>query len=523
MLQRARSEGCVSINRESFMSDSFVAAVQGPYSALANTLCLGAILRNDEVVDNLGVNIALKSMNRHGLIAGATGTGKTKTIQMLSEQLSSLGVPSLLMDIKGDLSGLALPGAPSDILIQRQKSLNLDYQPRAYPVELLAMGQQSGVKVRVTLTELGPLLFSKMLDLNETQTSILSILFQYAKEHDLLLLDLSDMKQLLSYAQQEGKATIEANYGGLASASLKSILRAIIELESEGGEALFGEPSFDVRDLLQVDAEGFGVISILRLINLQDKPKLFSTFMLGLLTAVYNTFPEIGDPEKPKLVIFMDEAHLIFNDASKALLNQLENMVKLIRSKGVGLVFCTQSPDDVPAGILSQLGLKIQHALRAFTAKDRKAIKLAAENFPVTSFYDTVSLLTSLGIGKALISALDANGQPTPLIAAMIRAPQSRMGALSDAEITQVVSQSHLVRKYETKLEHASALEKLKERRQQSASIPQKGSIPSGVKEVSAFETLSKNTLFRQAIRSIVRELTRAVLSALGIKKSGKK
>lgn len=508
------------------MAGSFSETIRPHYTATSGTICLGGVLYNDQPIENLQLNIALKSINRHGLIAGATGTGKTKTIQMLSEQLSSCGIPVLLMDIKGDLSGLAAPGEQTETIINREKMLGLDYKSAAYPVELLAMGNQPGIKVRATLLAFGPLLFSKMLDLNETQTSILSILFQYAEDNELLLLDLSDIKQLLNYAQGEGKALIESNYGGLAPSSIKSILRSIIELESQGGAELFGEPSFNVQDLLHINSQGMGVLSIMRLMNLQDQPKLFSTFMLGLLSAVYASFPEIGDPEKPRLVIFIDEAHLIFNHASKALLDKLDQMVKLIRSKGVGLIFCTQSPEDIPDGVLSQLGLKIQHALRAFTAKDRKAIKLAAENFPSTPFYDVASLLTSLGIGKALVSALDLNGQPTPLISAMMRAPQSRMGPLTEIEVSQLITNSVLVKKYDIRIDRESAMEKLKQQQQSNNTAaqqsPEKHEITSE-KASSTMEVLSKNTLFRQIIRSIVRELTRSVMVALGLKKSGKK
>jgi len=505
------------------MQNSFISSLTPYYEATPGTICLGGILHDDTLVDEIKLNIPLQSLNRHGLIAGATGTGKTKTIQMLSEQLSSQGISTLLMDIKGDLSGLAMPGDANETLLNRQKKLGLDYTPHAFPVELLAMGEQAGIKVRETLSEFGPLLFSKMLDLNDTQTSIISVLFQYAKDNNLLLLDLSDIKQLINHAQGEGKQTIEAQYGGLATASLKSILRYIIELEAQGGDKLFGEPRFDVHDLLQTDEQGAGVISILRLMNLQDKPKLFSTFMLGLLASVYSTFPEIGDVNKPKLIIFIDEAHLIFSHASKALLDQLESIVKLIRSKGVGLLFCTQSPEDIPDGILSQLGLKIQHALRAFTAKDRKAIKLVAENFPITPFYDTASLLTSLSTGSALVSALDTHGQPTPLVVSMIRAPESRMGPLTETELLHLVSQSALVKKYEQKIERTSAMEELKTRQVTQNSQPQDAQNKPSINDTSTIDSLSKNTLFRQIVRTIVREITNAIMVALGLKKSGRK
>lgn len=501
------------------MEDPFVAAIQSHYAQAPGTICLGGIYHESAIVKECMLAASLQSLNRHGLIAGATGTGKTKTIQMLAEQLSTHGISTLLMDIKGDLSGLAMPGEKNAQISDRQQSLNLPYHPQAFPVTLLAMGAQPGVKVRTTLVEFGALLFSKMLELNETQTSIMSILFQYAKDNQLLLQDLADIKALIQYAQSEGKANIEKTYGSIATVSLKSILRNIIELEAQGGHELFGSPSFDVGDLLQNNAAGYGVISILRLLNLQDKPKLFSTFMLGLLSSVYSKFPEVGDIAQPKLVIFIDEAHLIFSQASKALLTQLETIVKLIRSKGVGLIFCTQSPDDIPDTVLSQLGLKIQHALRAFTAKDRKAIKLAAENFPLTPFYDTVSLLTSLGIGQALVSALDNHGKPTPLVQAVMRAPESRMGPLSDEEITTLVNQSELVKKYDCRLEHASSATLLLKKHQETDSTPQDTKKTTPANQPSSIETLSKNTLFRQIVRAIVQEITKAVIAALGIKR----
>jgi DNA helicase HerA-like ATPase len=502
------------------MSNLFDDVMKAGYAPLPNSICLGGILGPEGEIAELNLNISLKSLNRHGLIAGATGTGKTKTIQMLAEQLSKEGIPSLLMDIKGDLSGLAMAGDLNEKVLKRQQQLALPFEPKAFPVELLSMAEEPGIAVRFTLIEFGSILLAKMLGINETQTSILSILFQYAEDNQLLLLDLSDLKQLLNYAQNEGKKEIESNYGGISSASLRAILRSVIELESQGGDALFGEPSFDVCDFLQRDNQGRGLIFILRLMNMQSKTKLFSSFMLGLLNAVYSTFPEIGDPDKPKLVLFIDEAHLIFSNASKALLNQLENTVKLIRSKGVGLIFCTQSPDDIPQNILGQLGLKIQHALRAFTAKDRKAIKLSAENFPISSYYDTVNLLTSLSIGKALVTSLDNSGQPTPLVAAMIRAPESRMGTLSKGEILDCVSHSALVQKYHNRLNRESAMEVLKKRhlqQQKQEALPK--IKKKQTKEVSAMETLSKNTLFRQVIRTITREVTRALMKMFRISK----
>ncbi|CEK09501.1 helicase HerA-like domain-containing protein [Legionella hackeliae] len=486
---------------------------------------LGGILLNDHLLPDAPVNLVLKAFNRHGLIAGATGSGKTKTMQVLSEQLSLAGVPSLVMDIKGDVSGLAVPGDATDALIARSQSLNLTYTPRAFPVEMLTLSDaHDGVPLRSTVTDFGPLLFSRMLDVNETQEGVITVLFEYAKIKSLPLIDLADIKALLQFVQTDaGKAEIESQFGGVPTASVGTIVRKIIELEAQGGSQFFGEPAFNVLDLVRTNAEGMGIVSILRLGDMQDKPKLFSTFMLKLLSDVYRLMPELGDPPKPKLVLFIDEAHLIFSNASKALLNLLDTMVKLIRSKGIGLIFCTQTPNDVPDSILSQLGLKVQHALRAFTAKDRKAMKLVAQNFPPSNYYETEQLLTALAIGEALVSALDAKGQPTPLIECMVRAPESRMGVLSPNELAQAVATSTLLPKYEKRQERSSAKEILLAEAAIHTQAKDSSTTDAKMKKTkedpSMVEQITKNTLFRQIIRQIFRDLTRSIMSALGVKK----
>lgn len=489
------------------------------------TVLLGGIIVDNHLIEKGPVNLLLKSFNRHGLIAGATGSGKTKTMQLLSEQLSLAGVPSLLMDIKGDVSGLAMPGESNDFLEKRAKSLNLDYKPRAFPVELLSLNGdvEEGVPLRSTVSDFGAVLFSRMLDLNETQTGVVTVLFEYAKTNNLALIDLADFRALLQFVQTDaGKAEIAANFGGVAATSVGAIVRKIIELEAQGGNQFFGEPAFNVMDLVRTNNEGLGIISILRLLDMQDKPKLFSTFMLKLLSDVYRQMPELGDPPKPKLVLFIDEAHLIFNNASKALLGLLDTMVKLIRSKGIGLIFCTQTPNDIPDSVLSQLGLKLQHALRAFTAKDRKAMKLVAQNFPPSDYYQTEQLLTALGIGEALVSALDAKGQPTALVECLVRAPESRMGILSPQEIKAVVAQSTLIPRYGKREERDSAREILAARKVEPDKNRKNSSAKgkaSKAEEESMVEKISKSTLFRQIIRQVMRDLTRAVLTALGIKR----
>ena len=439
--------------------EKFKEVIEAGYTVSGKYITLGGAMYEGKAISNLFVNIPLKNLNRHGLIAGATGTGKTKTLQALTENLSKEGVPTLLMDLKGDLSGIAAIGEEKSFIKERHSQINLPYTPEAFPVELLTISKQDGVRMRATVSEFGSVLLSRILDLSDVQEGVLAVVFKYCDDHQYPLLDLKDLKKVLQYATEEGKSEFESEYGRVAASSTSAILRKIVELENQGAELFFGERSFETEDLLHTDEKGRGVVNIIRLTDIQDRPKMFSTFMLCLLAEIYNTFPEIGDQEKPKLVIFIDEAHLIFNQASKALLNQLENIVKLIRSKGVGLIFCTQTPTDVPDAVLSQLGLKIQHALRAFTAKDRQAIKLTAQNYPETSFYNVPEYLTSLGTGEAFVTALDSKGRPTPLVATMMRAPMSRMDILTDTEIKALLDKSALKTKYNEVIDRESAYE----------------------------------------------------------------
>lgn len=501
--------------------EKFIELIQTSFPDAENTVVLGAAMLGGKAVEGLQIKIPLKSLNRHGLIAGATGTGKTKTLQMLAERLSEAGVPSCLMDLKGDLSGLAEAGKESPGLIERQQKIGIPFQSSAYPVEFLTLSKQPGVRLRSTLFEMGPILFSKMLGLNDTQAGIMAIIFKYCADNSLPLLDIADLKVLLNFITDEGKEDIQAEYGSLSKASVGAIRRKLVELEQQGAELFLGEPSFDVHDLMQTDINNHGKISILRLTDIQDRPKLFSSFMLSLLTELYQTLPEIGDPEKPKLVLFIDEAHLIFNDASGALLNKIENIVRLIRSKGVGLFFCSQSPSDIPEAILGQLGAKIQHALRAFTAKDRKAIKLAAQNYPDSEFYKTDELLTQLGIGEAAVTVLDSKGRPTPLARVLLQAPRSRMGVLTELEMQQIISNSILVSKYEKTIDRNSAKELLTERLKNEVNTSKTTSKRRRTKaeSESMLIKLSKNTMVRQIGRTIARETMRAIMSVLGIKK----
>lgn len=442
-------------------TQEFVEHISQAYNPKGDYIHLGAAMLNGETFADAAVKIPLKTMNRHGLIAGATGTGKSKTLQILAENLSQKGVPVLLMDVKGDLSGIAKPSKGEEFLHERHKKLGFPFESSKSPVEFLTISEQNGVRLRATVSEFGPILLSRILDVTPTQEGILAIIFKYCDDNHLPLLDLKDLKKMLQYVTDEGRETIENEYGRISSASTGAILRKIVALEQQGAERFFGERSFEVTDLTRKDENGHGYVNIMRLTDIQDKPKLFSTFMLSLLAEIYTTFPEEGDSDKPKLVLFIDEAHLIFKEASDALLNQIESIVKLIRSKGVGLYFVTQNPTDVPSEVLGQLGLKIQHALRAFTAKDRKAIKLSAENYPISKYYDTKNELTSLGIGEALVSALDEKGKPSALAATMLRAPMSRMDILTDSELEELIFQSKLRSKYNEEIDRESAYELL--------------------------------------------------------------
>ena len=484
--------------------DTFFKYITEGNTTKGDFISVGAAMLNGETITGAHVKIPLKTMNRHGLIAGATGTGKTKSLQVLSENLSDKGIPVLLMDIKGDLSGLAQPSPGHAKIDERHEKIGLPFEAKSFPVEILTLSEQDGVRLRATVSEFGPVLLSRILDLSETQSGVVAVIFQYCDDNKMPVLDLKDFKKILQYATQEGKDEFTEAYGRISTASTGAILRKIVELEQQGADLFFGETSFDVDDLLRVNNEGRGYINIMRLTDIQDRPKLFSTFMLSLLAEIYSTFPEQGDSDRPELIIFIDEAHLIFNEASKALLNQIESIVKLIRSKGVGLYFVTQNPTDVPEGVLGQLGLKIQHALRAFTAKDRKAIKLTAQNYPDSEYYDTTEVLTSLGIGEALVSALDEKGRPTPLAATMMRAPMSRMDVLTDTELSNLLSNSKLVKKYNETIDRESAYEMLNEKIELTETEEAKEKAES--KQRERYTTTRKST----AMNPIVKVLTSA-------------
>lgn len=480
------------------------------YTCKGEFITLGGAIFEGNPLANIHVNIPLKTLNRHGLIAGATGTGKTKTIQVLSEQLSQNGIPVLMMDIKGDFSGIAVPGEEKSFITERHSKIGLPYNTKGFPVELMTISEQNGVRLRATVSEFGPILFSRILDLNDTQAGVVAIIFKYCDDNKLPLLDLKDFKKVLQYSIEDGKPEFESEYGKISTSTTGTILRKIIELEQQDAELFFGEKSFEVEDLMRFDENGNGYVNIIRLTDIQDKPKLFSTFMLSLLAEIYNTMPEQGDTGRPELVIFIDEAHLIFDQASKALQDQIETIVKLIRSKGIGIYFITQNPTDVPNGVLAQLGLKIQHALRAFTANDRKAIKMTAENYPLSDYYKTDEVLTQLGIGEAFVTALNEKGIPTPLVATMLRAPMSRMDILTDPEIDACIAKSKLAKKYNELIERESAYEVLSQKMEQAKVMAEK-EMAENLKEKEA----NKKTSSKRSTNSTTNTVTKGVVKVL--------
>ena len=511
--------------------EAFIQAIKDGYTFKGESVKIGAAVLDGEVVAEATINLPLKTMNRHGLIAGATGTGKTKTLQVISEFLSDNSVPVLLMDIKGDLSGIAAEGATNDKVKDRYSKLNMEYKPALFPSELMTLTGQKGVHLRATVSEFGPVLLSKILGLNDTQGGVVAMIFKYCDDTKLPLLDLKDFIKVLQYIGDEGKAEIEKTYGKISTTSTGTILRKVIELQQQGADIFFGEKSFEVEDLMRMSDDGRGMINVLRVTDLQDKPKLFSTFMLQMLAELYAVCPEEGDLDKPKLVMFIDEAHLIFNEASEALLQQIETIVKLIRSKGIGIFFCTQNPMDVPASVLAQLGLKVQHALRAFTAADRKVIKQTSENYPETTFYKTEDLITQLGIGEALVTMLNEKGIPTPLAHVMLCAPRSRMDVLTDDEINSLTSKSKLVAKYNQVIDSESAYEiltaKLNAAAEQQQEETKEDKKSTTKEEPSTLEKVANNTIVKSMVRTAGNTIVRSLLGALGLggrttrKKSG--
>ena len=503
--------------------EQFTAKVSEGYSFKGDSFILGAAMLDKEALPGVTVSVPLKTMNRHGLISGATGTGKTKTLQNIVERLSDNGISVLLMDVKGDLSGLAQPGAENEKIKERHELIGVPWKASSYPVEMFTLSEQNGVRLRATVSEFGPVLLSKILGLNDNQAGVVSLVFKYCDDNGLLLLDIKDFKKALHYLTNDGKDEIKEHYGAISTSTASVILRKLIEIEEQGSELFFGELSFEVEDLIRIDENGRGYVNIIRLNDIQDRPKMFSTFMLSLLGEIYEKFPEKGDTDRPELVIFIDEAHLIFDEASKALLEHLENIIKLIRSKGIGIFFCTQLPTDVPPEVLSQLGLKIQHALRAFTANDRKAIKSASENYPDSEFYEVDKLITEMGIGEAFVTALNEKGIPTPLVHVLLTAPSSRMDVLTPQELDEIISKSNLLNKYSETIDRESAYElltkkveqKAVEQKQEELKKAEEKKTTSGKPEPTIIDKASKNPLVKTAVREISRGFFGMLKSAL--------
>ncbi|MFD9965560.1 helicase HerA-like domain-containing protein [Amycolatopsis sp. NPDC058986] len=472
---------------------------------------LGAVVIDGQAEAAAAVRLPLATLNRHGLVAGATGTGKTKTLQLVSEQLSAAGVPVVLADVKGDLSGLAAPGEANDKLTKRAQELGDDWAPTGFPVQFLSLGTGGkGAPIRAAITSFGPVLLAKVLGLNETQESTLGLIFHWADQRGLALLDTKDLRAVITHlTSDEGKEDLKG-IGGVSAATAGVILRALSNLEAQGGEDFFGEPELDVRDLMR-QADGKGVVTLLELDNLQSKPALFSTFLMWLLAELFEVLPEEGDLDKPKLVFFFDEAHLLFNGASKAFLERIEQTVKLIRSKGVGVFFCTQLPTDIPNNVLSQLGARIQHALRAFTPDDQKALSRTVKTYPKTEYYELDKALTSLGIGEAIVTVLSEQGAPTPVAWTRLRPPRSKMGSIGDEAVAAAVQASDLHGKYAETIDRESAYEIL-----QAKVAPPPAPEPEPKKDEPGFieQTLSNpavKSFLRSAANSLGKEITRGL------------
>ena len=463
------------------MDDAFLQEMAGGYAFDEPAVVFGGAMLGNEVDTATRIRLPLSMVNRHGLVAGATGTGKTKTLQLMAGQLSDLGVPVFVADVKGDLTGVSQPGsADAPHVPDRCVSLGWTFEGRGHPVELLSLSGALGARVRATVHSFGPLLLAKVLDLNKTQTSVLSMVFKYCDDQALPLLDLDDLRTTLRFlGSDEGKPVLE-EYGGMAPSTVGVLLRSLVDLEQQGAADFFGEPEFDVADLLRVTPDGTGVISLLELSDVMDRPRLFSTFMLWMLAQVYAELPEEGDLPKPKLAFFFDEAHLLFDDASDALMDQIELTARLIRSKGVGVYFVTQAPTDVPSSVLSQLGNRVQHALRAFTPEDETNLKKTVRTMPKTDHYDVAEVLTSLGIGEAFVTVLSPNGVPTPLAATRLIPPDSLMDAVDEATRRQLLAAGALAATYAQDVDRESAHEIINARlgiAKESVGIP---AAPSG-------------------------------------------
>ena len=494
--------------------EKFISAINASYSPAGASIYLGAGIWEGEIIGDAKVNLPLRMMTRHGLVTGATGSGKTRTLQLIAEQLSAAGVSVFMPDMKGDISGMAKEATVNDKIIERAKALGIQYTPSGFPIELYSLSGKLGAQMRATVTEFGPVLLSKVLELNEVQSGVLMILFKYADDKKLPIVDLNDLKKVLNFLSDgAGAAEIKEAYGKISPATASTILRKIVVLEQKGVNQIFGEKSFDIDDLFE-KVDGRGVISLLNVADVQSQPSIFSTFMLALLAEIYQSLPEVGDVDKPKLVFFLDEAHLLFKDASKAFMDQIEQVIRLIRSKGVGVFFCTQLTQDIPATVLSQLGNRVHHVIRAFTPNDVTALKMTIKTFPKSDFYDLEQQFTKLGIGQALITVLNEKGIPTETVVTHLAPPASVMGSLSSSEYQVQLDQSEFYKKYRETIDPKSAFEILNDRMQevrtkQAEEVNEQEELKapprSTRKEKSTFEEVISSPIAKQVGRELVR------------------
>ena len=494
----------------------FIEKVKASYNPKGAYIYLGAGILEGNILADAQVNLALKMINRHGLIAGATGTGKTRTLQLIAEQLSDSGVPVFMLDVKGDLSGLALEGQTNQALIDRGNAVGVPFQPASFPVELFSLTGNKGTTMRIKVSDVGPILLARILELNDTQTGVLAAIFKYAQDHNMPLVDFNDVKKLLSYlADGPGSEEIKDDYGKISTSSSGTILRKIVAIEQQGVAHIFGEKEFDIRDLFQ-KVDGKGVISLLNISDVQDQPVLFSTFLLSILAQLFKNLPEVGDLDKPKLVFFFDEAHLLFKDASKTFMTQVEQIVRLIRSKGVGIFFCTQSPTDVPESVLAQLGNRIQHALRAFTPNDAENLRKTVKTYPKSDFYAIDQILTSLGTGQALITVLNDKGIPTEVVATHLVPARAVMGPADTTTYDDLITRSDLYTKYQQREENRSAAEIIDEKMEIAAH--QQEQLTRAKEE----EKRSKSTSRRQTPLEAAQKTATTTLAREGVKLLGK-
>lgn len=484
----------------------FVQAVSKSYDFPSPSIFLGAGVYQGAILPEAKVNLSLRMMTRHGLVTGATGSGKTRTLQVIAEQLSAAGVPVFMPDMKGDLSGMAKEAVSNPKIEERAAALGISYRPSNFPVELYSLSGKLGAQMRATVTEFGPVLLGKILSLNEVQTGVLNVLFKYADDKNLPIVDFKDLKKVLHYLTEEnGAQEIRHDYGKISSSSASAILRKIVSLEQQGIDQIFGEPSFDIDDLFQ-KVDGRGVISLLNVSDVQTQPAVFSTFMLALLAEIYQSLPEAGDTDKPKLVFFLDEAHLLFKDASVAFMDQIDQVIRLIRSKGVGIFFCTQVTSDVPPSVLSQLGNRVHHVIRAFTPNDVKSLRETIRTFPKSAFYDMEQQFTQLGTGQAFITVLDEKGIPTETVVTHLAPPASVMGPLSLEEYRQTLEQSEMNEKYGESIDPQSAFEILGERiKGRDAEEPPARPSSKRKQEKSTFDEVMGSPVAKQVGREIVR------------------